>query len=234
MSAASPIGVKHALIRFKNQLLSSTDVGVDSSTIQELFEKFSCCGSVASDGFASDPAITVPSALRSSCLDELISGSRNDCFDSSQDEIGVVVGLLLSTLMSCNHDTRRECARHIIFCGGGSSIPGLPQKVCTEASEKIRHDSSLSLSSSLGSIEYRPIDFHRCLLTWIGSSIFASLKSNEGKYISYNDWESKKRASRGAEQSHSASMSMPDWMSLNPSDWKFAGPSTYVSVKSEV
>ena len=220
---ASPVGVRHSADRFKKQLqLIVGEAESVPSNAQELFEKFVCCpvpGNVEiSAGHSSDPAFTLPGSLRSSCLEELIEGSRKDGFDESNDETGGLVGIIRNCLLACNHDIRDDIARHLVFCGGGAGIPGLPQAVC-ERIKSAGSEFSSSLSASLGSIEYMPIPFHRCLLAWIGSAVFSTLKSNAEKFISNTEWE----ASRNSDEK-STSLAMPDWMSVNPADWKFAGP----------
>jgi actin-related protein len=109
------------------------------------------------------------------CLLELISGLQNDGFDASDEEIGGIVGVISQTLAACNCDIRRVAEKHIIFCGGGASIPGLPEAVQSKIFE---------MSGKL--IGLYSLPFEKSLLAWIGGSIFASMASNDGVFIAQN------------------------------------------------
>ena len=51
------------------------------------------------------------------------------CIVGCIDEYGGAAGLLLKSLKSCNHDVRSAVVHNIIFCGGGSMIPGILKKL---------------------------------------------------------------------------------------------------------
>ena len=256
----SPVGVCHAVNRFKLQLAASADassISTCAALVEELFEKFAICSDAESISFDNriinssssagasyidkctvvpDKCTVVPGALRSTCLNELINGCQQDGFDTSEDEIGGIIGIVKATLLACPQDIRREITGNLVFCGGGSSITHIAQYICSKLTENIDF---VENEIYMQAIPFRPIPFHRNLLTWIGSSIFAYLKSNEEKYLTYRDQETSNVASNKISakdsynilemESNERGISqpcriMPDWMSLNPDDWKFLGP----------
>ena len=248
----APLGVIHARNRFENELKAlypNCSVFAEPDKLVDMFERFVVCDVVdaislgdralvsATDTLYTwdgQEKINIPGRIRSSCLSELLWGRQFDGYDASEDELGGLVGLVMKVLETCNLDTKVMVSTHVVFCGGGSCIPGLCKKICSEVNAKGALDSESSSSSSppsVGSVvlNYRDLPFEGSLLTWLGGSIFASLKSNEEKYTQYAEWEQAVQNFEDISRTHTGdkpAIRMPDWMSCNPKDWKFVGPCT--------
>lgn len=201
IATVSPIGVKHAMERFRMQLectLGDTLFPLD--VCKELHEKIVLSSSSTPPAGVvvalRDLEFTVPGSLRSDSLSELLSGRQNDGFDVSDDEIGGLVGLIYRTLLSCALDVRSEVIRNVVFCGGGATIPGLSHTVKQELLKRAQ------VLPCFESFEIRRIPFERSLLTWIGGSIYSSLRSNDETFVC--NITSEKQVS-----------SLPDWMPIS-------------------
>ena len=149
----------------------------------ELFEKtvvFPPGESVAADVVFNigDHEFIVPGSLRSMSLLELVGGRVNDGFDVSEDENGGLTGLISKTLLACSADVRSEVSRNIVFCGGGASIPGMANVVCQDLQSK------LSILPCLANVKVCYVPFEKSLLTYLGGSIYSSLRSNDEEFIS--------------------------------------------------
>lgn len=60
---------------------------------------------------------------RSECFECLLKGESEK--DGCINEDGGLIGLLFNSLRPCSSDIRYSCMKHVIFCGGGATIPGL-------------------------------------------------------------------------------------------------------------
>jgi hypothetical protein len=72
---------------------------------------------------------------------------------------------------------------------------------------------------------WTPSPFDRDTFAWVGGSVFGSLKGNVSRYLMREEYLAIRP--RGASEEHSPSplpsRRVPDWMSLDPSDWRFYG-----------
>ncbi len=108
-----------------------------------VFEKVACCNLkdkkcadlvvYPAQNVANEP-FTIESRFRHLPLEVIITGVSDA--EGVADENGGTAGLLLECLAACNHDVRAIASNHIVICGGGATIPGLPAAICDMASEK--------------------------------------------------------------------------------------------------
>eukprot|EP01042_Synura_sphagnicola_P000384 gene384-401_t len=177
------------------------------------------------------------------------------------DEFGGVPGLLLAVLEACDTDTRQLVAGHVVICGGGATLPGLPNAVCVRATQLALDESPSHSPWSLGPVIARlpsreitvaPTPFARSSLHWIGGSLFAAVKANDEKYVRLEEYRATAQLLRQqleqqkvTEQDQAAMRPwspeggggrprVPDWMSLDDAlRYRFFG-SPLVSASSVV
>ena len=144
--------------------------------------------------------LKIPEILRSSCLNELLRGLQLDGKDESEDEIGGIIGVVNSTLRTCSTDVIKIILKHSIFYGSGTVVPGIMEKVCSEVeffSEEGDHKNANALKTNSFwqetssktcrfKVAFKSTPYNPYLLSWIGGSIFASLKSHETRQMSDN------------------------------------------------
>jgi hypothetical protein len=116
-----------------------------------VFEKVACCNLkdkkcadlvvYPAQNVANEP-FTIESKFRHLPLEVIITGVSDA--EGCADENGGTAGLLLECLAACNHDVRAIACAHIVICGGGATIPGLPAAICDLASERTSAASSNS------------------------------------------------------------------------------------------
>jgi len=126
-------------------------------------------------------------------IEMLVCGLLANGMPDYDDEIGGLAGLLLSCAMQCPLDIRGSILNHVICCGEGSDIPGLAMSLSRQATMLAKsddfsqyHSINATISSCVGGeVRVAPNPFEsKKELTWIGGSLFASLKSNDSKFLS--------------------------------------------------
>lgn len=77
---------------------------------------------------------------------------------------------------------------------------------------------------------WTPSLFDRETFAWVGGSLFASLRGNTSRYILREEFQSfhTKNTTKSNEENNNSAISstpsrIPDWMSLDPIDWRFYG-----------
>jgi len=168
-------------------------------------------------------SVKIPISFYSSSMLELILGLQNDGFDVTDIEEEGVVGMLFKTLVKCPIDIRNIVSSHIVFSGGGACVPGLSNHIIYLLNSRIRSSDSLKCDKGPIELKISP-PFRPSLLTWIGGSIFGSLKSNEEKFIINNINKNPDSLSSNLSNDDLISQSIPDWMALDPDKRKFCGP----------
>jgi hypothetical protein len=84
-------------------------------------------------------------------------------------------------------------------------------------------------TASLGGGEliplWTPSPFDRDTFAWVGGSLFGSLKGNMSRYLLREEYLTIRSRGTAEEPSLATSTSrrVPDWMSLDPNDWRFYG-----------
>lgn len=206
------VGVKQLFESYLNHVKTVTNCQ-ENSTLddRDLYDVY-CCFKYSHDEVVDDDEdkITLhPSSNLSSAVS--VSSTITD-----YDNIWMIAELLVSCLAECNFDNRIMVASNIIFCGGGSAINNLASTICQQATEMIAYGNH-KLSTVKSTIKSLPneklmsksSEFSHPLLAWIGGSLFASISSNDTKFLSLADYLS-------------LSPHSPDWMSLDKNDWRFS------------
>lgn len=227
------VGIENCINKFKKTIEISIGHEVDHQASKDLFEKVAFCIDsssaqsndlyIAPRGGLSKSGFTM--STNQSCFNHIISGVIDD--ENDMDESGGVAGSLLECLRSCPHDIRSIVSSNIIFCGEGSEIPGLATAICKEATLKAKNNLKYEkIINSLTTQKFivEDIDYNRTNLSWIGGSLFSSLKSNDIKFIKFKDFPNNNIAGDDNANSTDRYLKAPDWMSLSSTDWTFLGP----------
>lgn len=257
----SPVGVSNAILSFNHLLkdelegleilmkrmdtdgdgeLSHEELQASIEATRPLFEKVACCNLkdkqckdmtvLPSQDVANEP-FTIESKYRHEPLQVIMTGDSSA--EGCVDEWGGVVGLLFDCLMASNIDVRSIACKHIVICGGGAMIPGLPQAICDEATKAASQTSPLNrpLKQHLGLADVvarlpegrfsvLPSPFLRSSLAWIGGSIFASIPSNYSRFVKLSQLISHTREG-GTSGNGGFFYCAPDWQSLDSANWTF-------------
>ena len=213
---------------FERMILCKTDKG--SSTGYQEHINTSNSSSVL-QSMSVEKQLEITRILKSTFADELVRGSQLDGENESNDEIGGIIGVFCSTLSACSVDVHKMILGNVIICGDGATIPGIKRRLLSEfeldvdtiKSDTLKKDeveiSKTCSSRVLGlkecklTMNYKYIPYNSAHLVWMGSSIFACLKSNEVKYTFFNYKSLSSDRKLGNLQYDSKCM--PDWMSLN-------------------
>jgi len=148
------------------------------------------------------------------------------------DEAGGSSGILVESLKACNHDVRRLVSMNIVFCGGGAAVPNIAEATCLEATRQALTNDNLErtikqlvLSSPNQKLVSRNTPFVPSSLAWIGGSLFASIRSNDAKFVRLESFRNQRKSQQTSENSsgipdkaeamNSAVLECPDWMSLD-------------------
>jgi actin-related protein len=228
------VGIQNCIKKFKKILELSVGHDVDYNISKDLFEKIGFCTDSTTDlyvaprGGLSNKGFAI--STRQSCFNHIVRGTIED--ENDKDEFGGVAGSLLECIRSCPNDVRSIVSSNIIFCGEGSEIPGLPNAICREATLKanndLKYEKIKDIFNSLHDQKFtlEECDYSRTNLSWIGGSLFSSLKSNDTKFIKLKDFSTNINDDERLDNvvDSERSLSAPDWMSLTTSDWIFLGP----------
>ena len=89
---------------------------------------------------------------------------------------------IIQCIKFCTVDVRSRLHDSILFVGGGSSIPGLPDAICQEVNLRMKGEKSANGRSRH---DIRPCNVKTSAsnLSWLGGSIFASIKANDASFI---------------------------------------------------
>jgi hypothetical protein len=74
-----------------------------------------------------------------------------------------------------------------------------------------------------GKLQPLPSPFVRSSMSWIGGSIFASLKENASRFVKLSDLTGRQRPG-GTSGNGNAFYVAPNWQSLDSGVWSFWGP----------
>jgi actin-related protein len=206
----TPIGVSFSAKTFAHMMKTNLGIEMDLQRSRELFEKVVLATHTSShpqgvrftqNEDSSSDDIEVPGRLRCAPVHVLVGleeyddivHDNDDDYIENDDELGGLAGLLLECLKKCSHDVRALVLHNVVFCGGGSMIPGVPMRTCIIASSRAArmpkyhevHQAVSHLPS--GTLNPTQLPFPPSSLAWIGGSIFASLKNNDAKFITLKD-----------------------------------------------
>ena len=239
------VGIENCIKKFKKTVEITVGHEVDYDSSKDLFEKVAMCSHSSLDSSndlyiaprsgVSSSGFTMQLSTRQSCFNHIINGVIEDEHDN--DEYGGVAGSLLECLRCCPHDVRSSVSSNIMFCGQGSDIPGLSLAICKAATDKAKNDSRYeSIKDMLNTFSgqrftVQDSNYNSTNLSWIGGSLFSSLKSNDMKFIKLKDVVNINNNSSITSDdspintnSSGRYLNSPDWMSLSAKDWCFFGP----------
>lgn len=122
-------------------------------------------------------------------------------FEQDNDRISVST-IILDCLLKSPVDTVKQLAKNLVFIGGTSMVPGFKHRVLTELNEAIRSEERYR--ESLAECEFRLHNppTHPNLVSWLGASIFGSIKEFRRKFITKEYYEKNNRK-------------LPDWSVSN-------------------
>lgn len=148
---------------------------------------------LAPRGGLNNSSLVISGELRSSCLDSFITGTIiNSTSNNIIDDKGGIIGILLECISNCNSDIKSLVSNSIIICGGGSTISNVNTRIIQEANiilnqlrdNNMKNDEKLNnlkannnkLINNNIYLSMMKTPFVSSSLSWIGGSLFSSLK----------------------------------------------------------
>ena len=247
------LGISHARQVFAASLLRHLALlgpldCEQEAAVQSLFERATLASlpaapappadlDVSAIGLLSPASFLLPGALRHEPLLVLLRGEAHGSSSSSSSpgtDVEILhtdglAGALAESILSLNHDIRGPVLYHLVVTGGGGCVPGLAEALCLETSRLIVHRPRYArLVEGIrklpeGTLQPAENAFAPAAAAWVGGSLFARLPDARynSQYVTWKDILA--RSETSAAEGHE-NISVPDWMSLSDTDWRFSRP----------
>ena len=173
-----PIGIWHLLQELK-RFLNQVGVKYVSKYVQALVGKYLSINRAGIETNCKIGACSVTSNTEINVKD--INKLCYEMFVRNEIQCDVSESII-HCIKSCNVDVRSRLHHNVLFVGGGSTIPGLPEAICQEVNARLNAEFS---SNGRRRHDIKPcnITTTNSNLSWLGGSIFSSIKANDASFI---------------------------------------------------
>lgn len=118
-------------------------------------------------------------------------------FEQDNDRTSVCT-IVLDSLMNCPVDTVKELSKNIILTGGTTMLPGFKHRFLVELNELVKTEERYKEAFAECEFRIHNPPTHGNLVSWLGASIFGTLKEFRRKFVTKEYYKANKQR-------------LPDW-----------------------